>query len=79
MKAVIKLWDEDRSPLAELIVPQDNSPSLCTEYFVKRCWQMADQMALNLSHSDDWGLEMTITADFTKPAYKKLEVAGEAS
>ncbi len=73
MKAVIKLWDEDRSPLAELIVPQDNSPSLCTNYFVERCWKMADEMASRLSHSDDWGIEMTITCDFAKPADKKLE------
>ena len=68
MKAKIKLWDDDRSPLAELIVPQDNSPSLCTEYFVQRCWKMADAMAINLSHSDEWGLEMTITADYAQPA-----------
>ncbi len=73
MKAVIKLWDEDRSPLAELIVPQDNSLSLCTNYFVERCWKMADEMASCLSHSDDWGIEMTITCDFAKPADKKLE------
>ena len=65
MKAVIKLWGEDREPLAELIVPQDN-------YYVERVWKMADEMALNLSHSDNWGLEMTITADYANPAPKKL-------
>ena len=72
MRAVIKLWDENREPLAELIVQQDNSPSLCTNYFVKRCWEMADEMALKLSHSDNWGLEMTITCDFANPTtFKK--------
>ena len=72
MRAVIKLWDENREPLAELIVPQDNSPSLCTNYFVKRCWEMADEMELKLSHSDNWCLEMTITCDFANPTtFKK--------
>jgi len=72
MKAVIKLWDEDRSPVAELIVPQDTSYTLCTHSFVARCWEMADEMALNLSHSDNWGLEMTITCDFANPTtFKK--------
>ena len=33
-----------------------------------RSWKMADAMAINLSHSDEWGLEMTITADYAQPA-----------
>jgi hypothetical protein len=71
MKAVIKLWDEDRSPVAELIVPQDTSYTLCTHSFVARCWEMVDQMAMKLTPSDQWGVEMTITCDFAKPAPKK--------
>ncbi len=66
MKATIKLWDQDRSPVAELIVPRDASYTLDTEAFVARCWKAADSMAYLLTPSDEWGMEMVITCDFTE-------------
>lgn len=66
MKAKIKIWDEDRSPVAELIVPRDASYMLKTDAFVARCWEAADKLALILTPSDEWGMEMTITCDFVE-------------
>lgn len=65
MKAKIKIWDEDRAPVAELIVPRDSSYTLSTDAFVARCWEAADKLAVILTPSDDWGMEMIITCDFT--------------
>ncbi len=65
MKAKIKIWDEDRAPVAELIVPCNSSYTLITDAFVARCWEAADKLALILTHSDEWGIEMVITCDFT--------------
>jgi hypothetical protein len=66
IKAKIKLWDEDREPVAELIIPRDSSYHLNTDAFVARCWEAADKMALILTPSDEWGMEMVITCDFAK-------------
>lgn len=66
MKAKIKIWDEDHSPVAELIVPRDSSYTLSTDAFVARCWEAADKLALILTPSDEWGIEMVITCDFTE-------------
>tara|TARA_A100000171_G_C2104960_1_gene131812 strand:+ start:852 stop:1061 length:210 start_codon:yes stop_codon:yes gene_type:complete len=66
MKAKIKLWDEDRLPVAELTIPRDASYMLETDAFVARCWKAADSMALILTPSDTWGVEMVITCDFTE-------------
>lgn len=65
MKAKIKIWDEDCAPVAELIVPRDSSYTLNTDAFVARCWEAADKLALILTPSDEWGMEMVITCDFT--------------
>ena len=66
MKAKIKIWDEDRQTVAELIVPRDASYMLNTDAFVARCWEAADKLALILTPSDEWRLEMVITCDFTE-------------
>ncbi len=65
MKAKIKIWDEDQLQVAELIVPRDASYHCNTDAFVARCWEAADKLALILTPSDEWGMEMVITCDFT--------------
>ena len=66
MKAKVKLWDENHSVVAELIVPRDASYTLSTDAFVARCWEAADKLALTLTPSDEWKIEMIITCDFTQ-------------
>ena len=56
MKAKIKIWDEDHSPVAELIVPRDASYHCNTDAFVARCWEAADKLALILTPSDECGI-----------------------
>lgn len=65
IRAKIKLWDENKSPIAELIVPRDSSHMLDTDKFVSRCWEAADRLALILTPSDEWAMDMTISIDFT--------------
>ena len=71
MRAKIKLWDRDNSTLAELNVPQMASYDCDTNEFVKNCWDAADDMALHLTPSDYWGMEMVITCDFTEQEGKR--------
>ena len=66
LEAKIKLWDENKVPLGELTVPSGSDGFTSTEAFVAMCWDAADQMALTLTPSDNWGMEMTITCDFTE-------------
>ena len=65
LEAKIKLWDENKVPLGELTVPSDSEGFTTTEAFVAMCWDAADKMALILTPSDNWKMEMTITCDFT--------------
>jgi|DEB0MinimDraft_10_1074344.scaffolds.fasta_scaffold289630_1 hypothetical protein len=66
MRATIKLWDNDKAPIATCEVFEAAARSANCEDFVQHCWETADKMALNLTPSDDWKMEMTVTCDFTK-------------
>jgi hypothetical protein len=65
LEAKIKLWDENKVSLGELTVPSASEGFTTTEAFVSMCWEAADKMALILTPSDNWRMEMTITCDFT--------------
>ena len=60
LEAKIKLWDENKVPLGELTVPSNSDGFTSTEDFVVMCWDAADKMALTLTPSDNWGMEMTL-------------------
>ena len=65
LEAKIKLWDENKVPRGEKTDPAASEGFTTTEAFVAMCWDAADKMALTLTPSDNWGMEMTITCDFT--------------
>ena len=71
LKAKIRLWDNNHKEISTCDVLCDINRFADTNDFVARCWETADNMALNLTPSDEWGMEMTITCDFTTPVRRK--------